>query len=186
VIAAALVVVAVLGVGGFVLLADGDDGEVVDPTGTTGATGVTGSTGTTGTTEPSGATGGEGQLSLAEAQVFGVWDMVFHPEGDLTTGSATPATWELEANCENRTGPHPCDVDAISPMSGFLQRQGKSYSGTVSGDFLCGPSDVAMSFEVTDAAPVGGPWRATAITGGGTMLSGACQGSAFTFEGTLV
>jgi hypothetical protein len=180
----AVVIAALLGAGAFVLLSGGDDGEVVaDSTGTvTGATGVTGVTGTTGTT---GTTGATGTLSLAEAQVFGVWNMTFSPEGDPSAGSATDATWELEANCEDRTGPHPCDVDAVSPMSGFLQRQGKSYFGTVTGDFLCGPSDMQMSFEVTKAAQVGGPWRATEVRGEGTMLSGVCQGSVFTFVGTL-
>jgi hypothetical protein len=70
-------------------------------------------------------------------------------------------------------------------MSGFLQRTGKSYFGTVTGDFLCGPADMQMSFEVTKAEPIGGPWRATEIRGEGTMLSGVCQGSVFTFVGTL-
>jgi hypothetical protein len=70
-------------------------------------------------------------------------------------------------------------------MRGFLQRRGKTYTGTLSGEFLCGPGDMEMLFEVTEASVVGGPWRAVEIRGSGTLLSGACQGSVFEFTGTL-
>jgi len=184
----AAVVAAVVGIGAFVLLSGGEGDQVAArPTGAaTGTAPGTGTTGTTGGTGTSGTTGAvETPLSLAEAQVFGTWNMTFSPAGDASAGSATNAAWELKANCENRTGPHPCDVDALSPMSGFLLRKGKSYTGDVTGDFLCGPGDMQVSFEVTKAAPVEGPWRATEIRGEGTMASGTCPGSVFTFVGTL-
>jgi serine/threonine-protein kinase len=192
----AVLVVAALGVGGFVLLSGDDEDAGAGSTGTgltgaaTGATGQdTGATGTAGGTT-GGATGGTGDPGvlvppLAEAQVFGTWSITFNPEDDLSAGSAVASVWVLDANCDDRAGPHPCDVDAIDPMRGFLQRQGKAYSGTVTGDFLCGPADMSMSFEVTEAASVDGPWRATEIRGEGTMLSGDCPNDVFVFVGTL-
>jgi hypothetical protein len=196
-------VVAALGVGGIVLLSGDEEDAGAGSTGagvTGAATGATGQDpgatgqdpGATGTVSGAtgGATGGTGDPGvlvppLAEAQVFGTWNITFNPEEDLSAGSAVESVWVLDANCDDRSGPHPCDVDAIDPMRGFLQRQGKGYSGTVTGDFLCGPADMSMSFEVTEAASVDGPWRATEIRGEGTMQSGDCPNDVFVFVGTL-
>jgi hypothetical protein len=119
--------------------------------------------------------------------VFGSWDITLSPEGDPSAGSATNTNWILEENCENRTGPHPCDVDAVSPVVGFLQRVGKDYSGTVTGELPCGPADMEVAFEVVRAEEVtSDEGRATEFRGRGTLLSGTCAGSVFTLVGTLV
>jgi hypothetical protein len=192
----AVVAALLLAAGGVALLAaGGDEQDSVDPTGTvtgpgtetgvTGATAPTGATGATGATAPTGATAAPSPPPLAEARVFGDYAMTFNPQDDPSAGAAVSQTWVLKANCDARSGPHPCDVDALSPMSGFVQRTGKTYVGTVSGDFLCGPSQMELSFEVTDAASVEGPWRATEVRGTGTMLSGGCPGSIFVLVGVL-
>lgn len=168
-IVVSVIFAALFGLGLFALFS-GDD-----PTVPTGATGDTGATGTTGF-EP-----------LAEAEVFGSWGITFSPEGDPSAGSATNTNWILEENCENRTGPHPCDVDAVSPVVGFLQRVGKDYSGTVTGELPCGPADMEVAFEVVQAEEItSDEGRATEIRGEGTLLSGTCAGSVFTLVGTLV
>lgn len=185
-----VVLAALLGVGAFVLFS-GDDETLSDPTGTTGATtgttGTTGATGaTTGTTGTTGATGATGFEQLSEAEVFGTWDMTFSPEGDTSAGSATNTTWVLEENCDARSGPHPCDVDAVSPVSGFIQRVGKDYAGTVTGELPCGQADMQVSFTIVRAVEVTtDEGRATEIVGEGTLLSGTCAGSVFTLVGRL-
>lgn len=184
---AAAVVVAVLGgaIGAFALLSDGDEERGAGPTAPTGATG---NTGATGPTSPTGATGvtGVGGLPLAEARVFGVWNMNFVPEEAVRAGEAANAQWELDINCESRTGPHPCDVDAVRPVSGFIQRTGKSYEGTVSGELPCGVGDMTVSLEVLRAEVIDGVWRAAQISGEGTMVNGTCPGSVFSIVGALV
>jgi len=189
-IAIGALVATLLGVGAFFLFS-GDDETPIDPTGTTqtttGATGATGTTGTaTGATGGTGATGATGFEPLSEAGVFGTWNLTFSPEGDTSAGSATNTAWVLEENCDARTGPHPCDVDAVSPVAGFIQREGKDYSGTVSGELPCGPADMQVSFTVVRAVEVTvDEGRATHIVGAGTLLSGTCAGSVFTLVGTL-
>jgi hypothetical protein len=185
---------ALLGVGAFIFFS-GDDETLTDPTGTTGATtgttgastGTTGATGvTTGTTGTTGATGATGFEQLSEAEVFGTWTMTFSPEGDTSAGSATNTTWVLEENCDARSGPHPCDVHAVSPVFGFIQRVGKDYSGTVTGELPCGQADMQISFTIVRALEVtADEGRATEIVGEGTLLSGSCAGSVFTLVGTL-
>ncbi|MGH2590314.1 MAG: hypothetical protein ACRDGW_05895, partial [Actinomycetota bacterium] len=178
----AAVVLAVLagGFGAFALLSDGDEEPGTGPTAPTGATG-------TGPTSPTGATGttGIGGLPLAESQLFGTWDLTFFPEGDPT--AATEASWAFDPNCEGRTGPHPCDADAVAPpVSGFIQRQGKTYSGTVTGDLPCGVGDMTISFEVLRAEVIDGVWRSAEVSGEGTMVNGTCPGEVFSLVGTLV
>ena len=171
---------AVLGLGAFALLS-GDD-----PTGPTVPTETPGGTGTSGATGPTRATGTTGFEPLSEAEVFGSWDITLSPEGDPSAGSATNTNWILEENCDNRTGPHPCDVDAVSPVVGFLQRVGAAYSGSVAGELPCGPADMEVAFEVIRAEEItSDQGRATEIRGEGTLLSGTCSGSVFTLVGTL-
>ncbi len=163
-------------IGAFVVRSGGDgDAAKGGPTpGPTGASAVTGS---------SGSAGGP---QLSEAQTFGTWNLTFSPAGDASTGSATETSWELAANCENRSGPHPCDVDAVSPVTGFIQRVGKTYEGTVTGELPCGPSDTMhVAFDVTDAEEIDGILRATAIRGHGRMMNGACESAMFTLVGSL-
>jgi hypothetical protein len=185
---AAAVIVALLGAGFgvFTLLSDEDGG---DGTGTTAPTGATGATGTTGTSGPTAPTG-EPFLPLAEADLVGTFNLTFSPEGDTSAGSATNATWEFEPNCVGRTGDHPCDADAVAPpVSGFLQRLGKTYSGDVTGALPCGEGEMHVQFEVfaaiVDEGDVEGEGLVTEIRGQGTMLAGTCPGSVFTLVGTL-
>ena len=161
----ALVVAVVLA---FLLLRD-DDGTIGDPTGT-----ATGATGDTGDVPP-----------LSEAKLFGLFDLTFSPEGDTSEGSATETEWMLRENCDNRSGPHPCDVDAVNPVTGFIQRVGKTYEGTVSGELPCGSADMQVTFEAVHARFVEEEWRADEFRGQGTMLTGTCANSVFTFVGTL-
>jgi serine/threonine protein kinase len=180
---AAAIVVALLGAGiGAFALRSGDDGE-----GGTGTTAPTGATGATGASGASGATAptGEQFLPFSEADLFGTWNLTFSPEGDTSAASATNTTWELDKNCAARSGPHPCDADVIAPpVSGFLQRLGKTYSGTVTGTLPCGEGDMQVDFEVTQAIQEGNGGRVTEIRGEGTMLNGTCPGSVFTLVGT--
>ena len=188
------VVAAGLALGGFLVFSGGDD-DGQDATGATGETAIdasgptgqqTGATGATGAvTGPTGGTGDPDVLSLAEAHVLGAWDLTFSPEGDASAGSATNTVWEMDRNCEARTGAHPCDVDVRTPVTGFLQRQGKFYDGVVSGELPCGPGVMRVRFEVVDAEVIDGPWRAVQIRGEGTILSGGCQDAVFTLVGTL-
>jgi hypothetical protein len=183
---AAAVVVALLGAGfgAFTLLSDDDGGGGTGTTAPTGATGATGTTGASGPTDPTGPSG-EPFTPLSEADLFGTWNVTLSPEGDTSAGSATQTTLVLERNCDNRSGPHPCDVDVVAPVTGFLQRLGKSYSGTVTGDLPCGEGDMDVEFEVVRAIVEGDGGRVTEIRGEGTMVNGTCPGGVFTLVGTL-
>jgi serine/threonine-protein kinase len=184
---AAAVIVALLGAGfgAFVLLSDDDGGGGgTGTTAPTGATGATGTTGASGPTAPTGATG-LGDLPLAEARVFGPWNLNFVPVDAERAGEATNAQWELAANCEDRPGPHPCDVDAVRPVVGFIERTGKRYLGDVSGELPCGVGDMTVSFEILRAEVIEDVWRAVQISGEGTMVNGTCPGSVFSIAGAL-
>jgi serine/threonine-protein kinase len=184
---AAAIVLAILaaGFGAFALLSDDDEGG---GTGTTAPTGATGATGTTGASGPTTATGptGEQFLPFSEADLFGTWNVTLSPQDETGPASATQTTLVLERNCDNRSGPHPCDVDVVEPVTGFLQRLGKSYSGTVNGDLPCGEGDMQVEFEVVRTIVAGeDEGRVTEIRGEGTMVNGTCPGDVFTLVGTL-
>jgi serine/threonine-protein kinase len=183
---AAAVVVALLGAGfgAFALLSDDDGSGGTGTTAPTGATGATDTTGASGPTAPTGPTG-EPFTPFSEADLFGTWNVTLSPEDDTSAGSATQTTLVLERNCDNRSGPHPCDVDVVAPVTGFLQRLGKSYSGTVTGDLPCGEGDMDVEFEVVRAIVEGDGGRVTEIRGDGTMVNGTCPGGVFTLVGTL-
>lgn len=186
-IAAAVVVVALLGVGfgAFALLSDDDGGG----TGTTAPTGATGAIRRMprDRPHPSGSAG-KPFTQLSEADLLGTFNLTFSPEGDTDAGSATNATWS--SNCDERSGDHPCDSDAVAPpVSGFLKRLGKANSGRVTGTLPCGEGDMDGRIRdgqaIVDGNDVEGKGPVTEIRGEGTMVNGTCPGKVFTLVGTL-